>query len=241
MRSTGVPPVGVNMNRGEVAAVEGGQHGRDARAPFFDPFEEIREHWRNLPHWQQDEVWQFATWRLADSLPKSKLDEWSAEKEAWMRRHPRPWDEETAGAYHKEFSARVDAWLDAGHGSCVLKRPECGVIVADALRHFGGKRYELDAFVVMPNHVHVLFRPFVGHALEDVLHSWKSFTAKEINKILQRTGTLWQEEYWDRMIRNAAHFLACQRYIVSNPAKAKIASNHYILDEGSAGVPPGGG
>lgn len=213
-------------------------HGRDVRAPFcehfFDPFEEIEQHLHNLPHWQQDKVWQFVTWRLDDALPKTKLDGWRAEKEAWLKHSPQPWDEQTARAYHERFSARLDAWLDSGHGSCLLRRPECARIVADALRHFSGTRYALDAFVVMPNHVHVLFRPLEGRTLEEILHSWKSFTAKEINKAASRRGTLWKEDYWDRMIRNAAHLNACRRYIIENPAKARLSAGEYILEEGGA-------
>ncbi|MCC6795511.1 MAG: transposase [Candidatus Hydrogenedentes bacterium] len=205
---------------------------------FFNPYEDVIEHWHNLPHWQQEDVWQLVTWRLGDSIPKSKLDEWYAGKQAWLKAHPQPWDEATAREYHLCFSARIDGWLDAGHGSCVLRNPRCATIVADALRHFAGERYVLDAFVVMPNHVHALFRPIPPHELEDILHSWKSFTAKAINKLVNRTGPLWQEDYWDRMIRNEAHFHACQRYIVENPINAKLSAKEYILDKGSTGVPP---
>jgi type I restriction enzyme R subunit len=209
-------------------------HGRDARAPFasahfFNPFDDVHEHWHNLPHWQQDGVWQFVTWRLADSLPKSKLDEWNREKAVWLKHHPRPWGKETAQAYQQLFGVRIDEWLDAGHGSCVLKFGECGKIVAKALHHFIGERYELNGFVVMPNHVHVLFRPLTCHALEDIVHSWKCFTGREINKAIHRTGKLWQEDYWDRMIRNEAHFDACRKYIAGNPVRAKLNATEYIL------------
>ncbi len=162
-------------------------HGRDARAPlndslsedvsangefdafssgpFLNPAGEIARHERNLPHWQQDGVWQFVTWRLADSLPQSKLAQWQAERNAWLARHPEPWDDVTKKAYRARRRARLNEWLDAGYGSCVLRRPDCAEVVAGALRYFHGNRYVLGAFVVMPNHVHVLFRPMTGYDL----------------------------------------------------------------------------
>ncbi len=211
-------------------------HGRDARAPidalFLNPFEEILEHWHRLPHWEQGQAWQFVTWRLADALPAESLAEWQAEKDLWLAKHPQPWDDKTVSEYHERFSQRIDRWLDAGHGSCVLRDRACADIVAKAFRHFDGERYGIGPFVVMPNHVHVLFRPKEGHALEDILHSWKSYTAKEINRALGRKGTLWQEDYWDRMIRNERHWHACRRYIVENPSR--LAPGTYLLEEGSA-------
>jgi type I restriction enzyme R subunit len=212
-------------------------HRQDARAPFLDPFGGIDRHWHNLPHWQQDQAWQFVTWHLGDSLPKAKLAEWFEEREAWLKCHPKPWDSATELAYHQLYSARIDAWLDAGHGSCVLREPPCAEIVADAFRHFAGERYELGAFVVMPNHVHVLFRPINDCALESILHSWKSFTAKAINKVLGRRGTLRQEDYWDRIIRNEEHLAGCLRHIEENPLKAGLRHGEYV-EYRSTSFPP---
>jgi REP element-mobilizing transposase RayT len=90
-------------------------------------------------------------------------------------------------------------------------------LVANAFTYFDGRRYDLDSFVVMPNHVHVLFRLRGGRALEKVVHSWKSFTAKAVNKAAGREGMLWQEDYWDRMIRNERHLNAVRSYIARNP------------------------
>ena len=222
-RSAGVPPA--NLNDG----------GQDARAPFLDPLEEIDMHEHRLPHWQQGTVWQFVTWRLGDSLPAGKLGEWEAERTAWLQRHPKPWSEETEEKFHDLFARRVDDWLDAGHGACLLKNRKCAEIVASALRHFDAERYELASYVVMPNHTHVLFRPFDTTAIQEILHSWKSYTAKEINRLSGRTGPLWQEDYWDRMILNERHFRACAQYIFANPIKAKLREGDY---QRSAGVPP---
>ncbi len=197
----------------------------------------MERHCHHLPHWQQDTVWQFVTWRLADALPRVKLDEWTAEQDAWLKFHPPPWDATTAQEYHRLFSGRLDEWLDAGHGGCLLRDVRCAKIVAGAFRHFAGARYDLGVFVVMPNHVHILFRPRPGETLAKIIHSWKSFAAKEINKLLARSGPLWQEDYWDRLVRGEAHLAACVRYIEENPIKAHLPPGEYILER-SAGVPP---
>ena len=105
--------------------------------------------------------------------------------------------------------------------------------VSNALLHFEGLRYNLAAWCVMPNHVHALVRPFaemantggtpVPHSeLQGILHSWKSFTAKEANKLLRRSGDFWQAEYYDHLIRDEADFLHAVRYVLNNPIKAGL-------------------
>jgi REP element-mobilizing transposase RayT len=233
-RSAGVPP-----------AMNGGQDVRpfmDSSPPFLgegaflNPFDEIEMREHRLPHWQQGEVLYFVTWRLADSLPREKLAQWADEKRAWLRGHPQPWDKAEAQEYHARFCDAIDHWLDAGEGSCLLQDPANRAIVDNALRHFDGQKVDLAAFVVMPNHVHILFRLRPGQKLEDVIHSWKSFTAKGLNRRLGRNGPLWQEDYWDRMIRNPRHLQACLGYIRDNPSKARLPDGAYTLFEGSARV-----
>ncbi len=171
----------------------GEARGLESPRSFFNPHEEVAVTQNRLPHWQQGESWVFVTWRQGDSLPKAKLDQWKAERDAWMKHHPEPWEEETEAEYHDRFSRQIDEWLDQGSGSCVLKDPANARIVADALRHFDGNRYELASFVIMPNHVHLLFRPLGGHTLPEIMKSWKGFTAREINRRIGKTGTLWQD------------------------------------------------
>nr|MBC8525198.1 HsdR family type I site-specific deoxyribonuclease [Chlorobium phaeobacteroides] len=186
---------------------------------FLDPEREIGMTQHRLPHWQQGDVWVFVTWRLADSLPQSKLEEWKEEREIWLSNHPEPWDEKTEEEYHERFSRQIDEWLDQGSGSCLLREPAYAQIVANALRHFDGERYQLASFVVMPNHVHVLFCPSGTHSLAGILKSWKGFSAREINKRSGKTGSFWQEEYWDRLIRSEKHFFRVAKYIRENPIK----------------------
>ena len=173
----------------------------------------------------------FVTWRLGDSLPKAKLDKWNEERDNWCKRYPEPWDDKTEEEYHERFSRQIDRWLDQGSGSCVLKDPSNAKIVADALRHFDGKWYEIASFVVMPNHVHVMFRPLGRHTLVKIVKSWKGFTAREINKRIGKTGALWQDEYWDRLIRSERHFSKVKEYIRENPVNARLKESEFILME----------
>ena len=124
----------------------------------------------------------------------------------------------------QELSLLHDQWLDAalaqGTGICVLNRPEIAQLVVDALRHFDGEHYRLIAWSVMPNHVHAIVQPLAEHDLEDIIHSWKSFTSKAANKLLGETGAFWQSEYYDHLIRDGEEFISQVRYVLENPSKA---------------------
>ena len=206
---------------------------------IFKPLDkntEIVRRGRNLPHWEQTNCTYFVTFRLADSLPQTELEKLSEEKEIWLCRHPEPWTAEDRKEYYRRFASRVDRWLDAGHGSCVLKDPETGHIVESALHHFDGDRYFLDEFVVMPNHVHVLFMPIGDHSLGSILHSWKSFTANRINKLLNRSGTLWMDESFGHIVRSWERLEFFREYIRQNPAKTDLRKDHYIHGRGNFGI-----
>ena len=172
----------------------------------------------NLPHWRQKGVSYFVTFRTADSLPHEKLTKWKTEKEAWIADHSEPHNEKTKREFYKKFPERLQQWLDQGHGECLLKQQDLKDIVERAMLHFDDVRYDLDAFVIMPNHVHVLVTPKRGHALSAILHSWKSFTANEINKRTARTGAFWQKESFDHIVRNPAQLEKIRQYIREHSA-----------------------
>jgi putative DNA methylase len=166
-----------------------------------------------LPHFEGGEIPQSITFRLHDSLPQSLLEQWSEELASLPETERQT-----------ERSRRIDAALDAAHGACWLRDPDIAQIVERALRHFDDQRYRLHAWCVMPNHVHVLMTPLHGHSLSSILHTWKSFTAKEANKKLGREGAFWMEEYFDRAMRNDEHFNKVVEYIENNPVKAKLCA-----------------
>ena len=178
----------------------------------------------NLPHWNKAITASFVTFRLADSLPCEKLLKLEETRAAWLAAHPRPWDAETTKEYFTTFDEAVQGWLDAGYGSCVLADEDCRKVVEEALWHFTGERYHLYGYVVMPNHVHVLFMPMAGWTLSQIVASWKKFTARQINGLLGKEGPLWQKESYDTLVRSERHFQTIVRYIRgNNPQKAWVA------------------
>jgi REP element-mobilizing transposase RayT len=148
---------------------------------------------------------------LADSLPASVLDQLEKELQASPQE-----------ALGSERRMRIERALDIGHGVAWLSDPVVADIVERALLHFDGERYRLQAWVVMPNHVHVVATPLGDWNLGEITHSWKSFTAMMANRVLGRSGAFWAREYFDRAIRDDAHFADAVSYVVRNPVKAGL-------------------
>ena len=97
-------------------------------------------------------------------------------------------------------------------------------MVQNSMLKFEGLRYRLFAWVVMPNHVHSLMTRFEEYELKDLVHSLKSYTAHEANRILCREGKFWMDDYFDRYIRNEKHFYKTIEYIENNPVKAGLCA-----------------
>lgn len=179
-----------------------------------------------LPHFDAPGAIQHITYRLADSLPKEAL----ARIEQELLTVP-------VAKRDIEYRRRIEAYLDAGHGSCVLGRPEAARLVIETWLRFDDERYRLLAFVVMPNHCHVLIECLDGCSLGKIVNSWKSYTARWINahvigegcragarRSQGRPQALWQRDYWDRYIRDERHFHAAKAYIENNPVAASLAT-----------------
>jgi REP element-mobilizing transposase RayT len=166
-----------------------------------------------LPHFDGGEIPQTVTFRLVDSMPQEVLEQWHIELQHLPARE-----------YDLERRKRIEAYLDRGYGSCFLQDSRLAAMVQGALLHFDGERYALHAWCVMPNHVHTLLTPRTGWELGKIAHSWKSFTAHEANKILNRAGEFWQTEPFDRYIRNDQHFRRAMAYIENNPVKAGLCA-----------------
>ncbi len=128
----------------------------------------------------------------------------------------------------KLFSSRVEKYLDAGAGKCWMRREDVAEVVAGALRHFHGARYQLFAWCVMPNHVHTVAQPLTGCELADIVHSWKSFTAKEANRLIGRAGQFWQAEPYDHLIRDEDDFQCQVEYVLTNPARAGLKNWKWV-------------
>ena len=209
----------------------------------FNPLEPVRIYRRSMPHWRQEGATYFVTFRQADSVPKVVLDEWKHQRLLWLETHGLEGslsDDEWVEKYQRIGSVERRAFeraqakllhveLDRHHGSCVLRDAESANIVADAFRHFDGERFECGDFVVMPNHVHWLVRPFPGFELEEILQSVKRFTATRINAAQGKTGdALWQKESFDHLVRDEEELERTKVYIKDNPQKAKLSEGSYV-------------
>jgi carbamoylphosphate synthase large subunit len=226
-RGTGVPPVGP-------AGILPAEH---LQFRSFSEHDDVIIKHRHLPHWSQPGATYFITFRLDDAVPQTLLRQWADERDTWVKFHPEPWDAATKYEYQSRFQDQREKWLDSGHGECLLKDPAVAGIVAGALKHFAGDRYVLDCFVIMPNHVHVLVKPLADRTVPDILHSWKSFTAKKIGQKLARTGAIWQEENYDRIVRDFEELENVRRYIAENPEKAGSAGGEFLLNTDYALLP----
>ena len=155
-----------------------------------------------LPHWDLDHGTYFITTSLADAVPREARIRIDEERRAYIAEVERRQGLMTKAeefVLNQLIRERLEESLDAGAGACWMRRPEVAKIVADAITFFDGKRYDLLAWCVMPNHMHLLFRLLTG-SIDAVMRSLKTFTAREANIALGRTGHFWEAEYYDRTV-----------------------------------------
>ncbi|KAA6302387.1 MAG: Type-1 restriction enzyme R protein [Candidatus Ordinivivax streblomastigis] len=191
-------------------------------------------HDRNLPHRNKEGLIQSITFRLADSLPQNVLKQIELELKTC-----------TDSEKDIQKRAKYEKWLDNGLGCCALAHPEMAQVMQDALKYHDGDKYDLLAWCIMPNHVHVLIK--TKSDLSRIVQSWKSFTGKWAlanNKkfnlgIPEDASKFWMEEYWDRFIRDENHFNNTVNYILENPKKANLPEKWLGCTLGDAKFPLG--
>lgn len=203
----------------------------------------LHDHCRGyLPH-IENKQYQMITFRLYDSVPKEVVEGWketlsflgsltSSQRE---QREPRRHSFSTYKTEVDRLLALLDKYEDAGYGSCVLKDDKVAKIVHDAIFFYHGKKCNVISWCIMPNHVHVLIEVMKNISLSSILHSWRSFSSNEINKVLNRSGRLWMPEYFDRFIRDNDHFNNVVDYIHNNPVKAGLVKEATDYKWSSAG------
>lgn len=186
---------------------------------------------RSLPHWTRDGATYWITFRLADSIPESKMAQWRRKRDQWMKLHPKPWPPHIRREYEFIFGDRYENWLDAGYGSCVLRSPDCRNIVKDCLFRFQHVRVHVHHAVLMPNHVHAILEPISPYRLSDIMKGIKGASSRACNRLLGRTGRFWMAESYDHIVRNEKEFDHFIRYIDENPGKAGLRDDEYWLME----------
>jgi putative transposase len=219
-------------------------------APFI-PFSALptpNKNRRDLPHWEVPGASYFLTFRLADSLPTGVLAEMEHSAKAWLnlhglneRREVQWLPPEIREEFRRVISIEEERWLDAGHGACILRKPELRGFLIETLHFHDGARYALDEYVIMPNHAHVLLVPTSEWSLREILATWKKFAARRINEALRKSGTLWRQETFDHIVRTEEKLESCRRYIRANPTKARLKAGDFHLGCGSGIVANGRG
>ena len=164
---------------------------------------------RNLPHWQEDGRAVFITWRLSGSLPLAVISRLRSSKSAEV------------GKRFREFDIALDA---ASSGPLWLKDDRVAELVGAATARVAEQGLgRVHAWVVMPNHVHVLMEPKV--AMGRITQLLKGRTARQANIILGRTGEhFWQDESFDHWVRDEGELLKIKKYIEQNPVVAGLVS-----------------
>ena len=233
-------------DRGKGKQVKGSLvHNKDMAEPIFRAFNPrvpMRIYRRHLPHWRQDGCTYFVTFRLADSLPRDLLLEWQEQDRRWLKARGVDWPvRQTAGpspldllseqdrqAFERRHVRRLHMELDQCHGNCPLRQPVVRSCVRDALCHFHGERWWVGDFVIMPNHIHGLWKPLPGHELETVLAATKGYISTRLTKLSVKKGKLWQQENYDRLVRDRRELSVWRRYIAENPQKARLREGQYL-------------
>ncbi len=204
---------------------------------------------RNLPHLRIDGATYFVTFRLADSIPEPIALAWRLQREDWLRasginpawemKDPARWKQAYFGiaaehrmTFERNQNRKFFIELDRCHGSCALQ--ENHAMVAAALEYFHGQRLWTGDYVVMPNHVHAIVQPFPGVKLEDWLYSVKRFTSARMkapissgSETISGKSEGWQDESFDRIVRNAAELARTRKYIGENPVHLRPETFSY--------------
>lgn len=190
---------------------------------------------RNLPHIQPEGATLFVTSRLAGSLPANVLNKLRQEKEAMEHELEKITDrKERAEKADLESRRFFGVWDDALDKFCTdvkfLSDPCVADLVAESVHHRDGRVYDLVAFTIMPNHVHLVFTPLEEckgnyFSLSKIMHSLKRYTAREANLILGREGEFWQHENYDHYVRDEAELERIVKYVLYNPVKAGLVGD----------------
>ena len=213
-------------------------------SPHFTAFNEhapVKVYYRNLPHWHQDGATNFVTFRLADSIPRTVLEQWNHERTQWLKARGitdqmEREDRETAYSkidpkqrrnFERQNSRRLFTELDQCHGCCLFKTPEARSILQTSMLHHDGQHYQSGDFVIMPNHVHWIVQPLENSKLWKSMQSIKRFVSTQLTKKGLHSGRLWQSESYDHLIRDRNELARIRKYIANNPKKAGLKESAY--------------
>lgn len=164
---------------------------------------------KHLYHYDQPGTIQAVTFRLNDSMPANLRREWAS---ILAMQQP------------QTRQSRIQTYIDRGMGSCLLRQPSAAKIVEEKLLEHHPKRYRLLAWVIMPNHLHIILLPRDGFSLASIIRDWKVSSARDIKYAVPFDGAIWHRDYYDRYIRSEVHLLQAILYVHNNPVKAGLVA-----------------
>ncbi len=189
---------------------------------------------RNLPHLQPLGGTFFVTFNLHGSIPKAVSDRWKeeyAQEKAKIIQTSQNINDDLDKLGRRDFGKRDKFYDTYQEGNHYLKDDAFAKIVADSFHFWDNKKIELYAYCIMSNHVHIVVRlydeteidsPFY---LEEYMHSIKRHSGFECNKLLGKHSPFWQEESYDRLVRDREELHRILNYVLNNPVKAGLCKN----------------
>lgn len=189
---------------------------------------------RNLPHMFEKDKPIFITYRLRFTLPRKVVEELRLKKEKWQNDfNLLDAAEQSDAIMHRDglFFAWFDELIAKSEDTPnYLLQDEIRAIISESFHYYDSKRYELLAYCIMSNHVHVLIFPLIQasgtiYPYSRIMYTWKRYTSNAINKVLNRSGSIWRYIGYDRMVRDEDELNNVINYIVMNPVKARLVDD----------------
>jgi REP element-mobilizing transposase RayT len=178
-----------------------------------------------LPHFDKPDRLQFITTRLYDSLPPPLLQQ-ARDEAATLKQL----------SNNNNLRKAIELALDKSAGACYLANPEVAAIIKDHIFRYEQVAYTVEAWVIMPNHIHMALRIMEDSKLSSIIKQFKGASAHAVNKLLQRSGSFWEKDYFDSYARNEQDEANIIRYIENNPVKAGLCQEPEDWQYSSAGT-----
>jgi len=189
-----------------------------------------------LPHWTAPDTTYAITFRLADSVPANVLTNYRDTKNSLIKKisiNEERGDIKSAAQFKKKlenlYNETIEKSLHEEHGACHLKEPAIARIVANAITNLDGEQYDLAAWCVMSNHVHLLIKPLAGFDLSKILQGIKGTSGRKVNEALNLEGPLWQKESYDHVVRDTDEFWNQLHDVERNPLEVGLENYEFVF------------
>ena len=194
--------------------------GRDIRSPSLQKFNDS-----SLPIWTMDHAIYSVVLHLADSIPVHERMKWAALREelkTLVKKERRDYTDEEIELLKTAYGERIEKYLAAGNGSCLLRDMRAANAVADVFEHDNGDICAIHAWTIMPNHVHLILQLKTGTELRPLLQKWKRISGHAVNRALAREGEVWMDDIYTRIISTPGEYGRQMSYLWNNPDAAGL-------------------